>query len=47
MATTRECAACGEERYVSGATTCPNGHFICSICKSGKTKCPLCHKNLK
>jgi hypothetical protein len=43
----RNCDSCGKRRNVSGATTCEKGHFICSVCHSGRSTCPLCGKRLK
>ena len=51
----RTCDKCGKEKTVSGARTCPGGHFICKECvwetagwfSDARSTCPLDGKKLR
>ena len=43
----RLCAKCGKEKNVSGGKICEKGHFVCSVCGSGRSTCPVCQKKLR
>ena len=44
---TKLCLKCGKDKPIKGAVFCQNDHMVCYSCKSSKTWCPSCSKEMK